>query len=183
MNALAGYLTRLCRAIGQVVAWLTVAMVAVTLVVVVLRYLFDLGWIWLQESVTWMHAAVFMLAAAYTLAEDEHVRVDVLYRGMSPRRQASVDLAGCVLLLIPFCVYLVWASWDYAAMSWSIREGSREAGGLPYPFPSLLKTLIPGTAVLLTCQGVAMVIERSARLFGRATDDAAPAPRHHEGPA
>jgi len=181
--ALASHFTRLCRAIGHLVAWLTVVMVAVTLVVVVLRYLFDLGWIWLQESVTWMHAAVFMLAAAYTLAEDEHVRVDILYRGMTLQRQAIVDLVGCVLLLIPFCIYLVWASWDYAAVSWSIREGSREAGGLPYPFPSLLKTLIPVTAVLLACQGVAMVIERAARLLGRAADGGAPASRYHEGPA
>ncbi len=183
MITLAGYLTRFCRAIGQLAAWLTVVMVVVTLVVVVLRYLFDLGWIWLQESVTWMHAAVFMLAAAYTLAEDEHVRVDIIYRGLTLRRQAVVDVVGCVLLLIPFCAFLAWTSWDYVATSWAIREGSREAGGLPYPFPSLLKSLIPATALLLSCQGIAMVIERSARLFGRAAHPEAPVDRPPEGPA
>jgi TRAP-type mannitol/chloroaromatic compound transport system permease small subunit len=180
---LAGHLTRLCRNIGQLVAWLTVAMVAVTLVVVILRYVFDLGWIWLQESVTWMHAAVFMLAAAYTLAEDEHVRVDIVYRGLRPRHQAVVDIVGCGLLLIPFCVYLVWASWDYAAISWAIREGSREAGGLPYPFTSLLKTLIPATAILLACQGLAMIIERAGRLLGWAPDAPSLADRPRGGAA
>ncbi|MCZ6584533.1 MAG: TRAP transporter small permease subunit, partial [Gammaproteobacteria bacterium] len=67
---------------GTVIAWLTIMMVLVTFVIVVLRYAFDLGWISMQESVTWMHAAVFMLGAAYTLKRDEHVRVDIFYRRM-----------------------------------------------------------------------------------------------------
>ena len=66
------------RSIGRVTAWLTLAMVLVIFCVVVLRYLFDTGWIWLQESVTWMHAAVFMLGAAYTLQDDGHVREPIV---------------------------------------------------------------------------------------------------------
>ena len=77
---------------GTVIAWLTIMMVLLTFSIVVLRYAFNLGWISMQESVTWMHAAVFMLGAAYTLKRDEHVRVDIFYRGMSVRRQAIVDL-------------------------------------------------------------------------------------------
>ena len=155
---------------GRLVAWLTLPMVIVTMVIVVLRYLFDLGWIWMQESVVWMHAAVFMLAAAYTLKHDEHVRVDIFYREMSEARKAWVNLMGTVIFLLPVCVFLIWTSIDYVQVSWSIREGSREAGGLPYPFVPLLKSLIPVTALLLALQGVADAIRGISA--GRAGDKA-----------
>lgn len=133
-------------------------MVAIQFIVVVLRYQFDLGWIWMQESVVWMHAAVFMLAAAYTLQHDEHVRVDIFYRELSRRRRAWVDIAGTLLFLLPMMVFLIIVGWDYAAESWRNSEGSREAGGLPYPFMPLLKSVIPVTAGLLAVQGVANVL-------------------------
>ena len=99
--------------IGRAIAWLTLIMVLVTFVIVVMRYLFDSGWIWLQESVTWMHAAVFMLTAAYTLVREEHVRVDIFYRRFSPRARALVDAVGTALLLIPVTVFIIFTSWDY----------------------------------------------------------------------
>ena len=140
--------------VGRAIAWLTLIMVLLTFLIVALRYIFDTGWIWLQETVNWMHAGVFMLAAAYTLARDEHVRVDIFYRDFSPRRQSMVDAAGVLFLLLPFSVFLVWSSWDYVAASWSIRESSREAGGLVYPLVPLLKTFIPIMAVMLALQAV-----------------------------
>lgn len=140
---------------GRGVAWLTLPMVAVTFVVVTLRYAFDLGWIWMQESVTWMHAAVFMLASAYTLNHDQHVRVDIFYRKFDWRRRAWIDVIGTVFLLMPMMIFLIVSSLDYVEISWSIHEGSREAGGLPYPFVPLLKSLIPVTAGLLLLQGLA----------------------------
>jgi TRAP-type mannitol/chloroaromatic compound transport system permease small subunit len=142
-------------------------MVAVTFVVVVLRYIFDLGWIWMQESVVWMHAAVFMLAAAYTLNRDEHVRVDIFYRSMSPKRKALVDALGAVVFLFPVSIFLLVTSWDYVSVSWAIREGSREAGGLPYPFVPLLKSVIPLTALLLVLQGITDLIRSVSTLTGR----------------
>jgi len=157
-------LERINVAIGRGVAWLTLVMVVVTFVVVVLRYAFDLGWIWLQESITWMHAAVFMLAAAYTLARDEHVRVDVFYRNFGPRGKALVDAAGAMFFLVPVCVFLVWSSWDYVTVSWAIRENSREAGGLVYPLTSLLKTFIPVMATMLLLQGLVIVARSIAAL-------------------
>lgn len=151
---------------GRVVAWLTLPMVLGTFAVVVLRYQFDLGWIWMQEVVTWLHAVTFMLAAAYTLNRDGHVRVDVFYRSMSPRGRAVTDLAGTLVFLVPVCVFILVVSVDYVQVSWAIREGSREAGGLPYPFVPVLKTVIPVTAVLLLLQGVADVIS-AWRVLGR----------------
>jgi TRAP-type mannitol/chloroaromatic compound transport system permease small subunit len=151
---------------GTVIAWLTLTMVLVTFIVVVLRYAFDLGWISMQESVTWMHAAVFMLGAAYTLKRDEHVRVDIFYRGMSVRRKAIVDLLGTLIFLLPMAVFLAMASWDYVYTSWVIREAWREAGGLPYPFVPILKSLIPATAGMLILQGIANLIRAILTLTG-----------------
>ena len=81
---------RFSEASGKLLAWLTLVMVLVTFVIVVMRYAFDAGLIWLQETVIWLHAAVFMLGAAYTLKHDEHVRVDVFYRTMSEKKRAWV---------------------------------------------------------------------------------------------
>lgn len=147
---------------GHTVAWLALAMVVVTVVVVVLRYFFDLGWIWLQESVVWMHAVTFMIAAAYTLNADEHVRVDIFYRRMTPRRRHLVDLLGSLLLLLPVCGFLFFYSLDYVADSWQVLESSREAGGLPGLF--LLKTIIPVTALLLALQGLTIAAKSALAL-------------------
>jgi TRAP-type mannitol/chloroaromatic compound transport system permease small subunit len=148
---------RLNIQIGRATAWLTLVMVLVTFLIVTLRYVFDSGWIWLQESVNWMHAAVFMLAAAYTLARDEHVRVDIFYRDFSPRQKAIVDALGVLLLLLPLSLFLLWASWDYVAASWAIRESSREAGGLVFPLVPLLKSFIPIMAAMLLVQAIGML--------------------------
>ncbi len=155
MQAFSRALRQLSELTGRLVAWLTLPMVIGTFVVVLLRYYFEVGWIWMQEGVLWLHAVTFMLGSAYTLNRDEHVRVDVFYRSMSPRRRALTDLLGTVILLAPLSVFVLVVSWDYVAVSWAIREGSREAGGLPYPFVPLLKSVIPATALLLLAQGIA----------------------------
>ncbi len=152
---------------GTVIAWLTIMMVLVTFTIVVLRYAFSLGWISMQESVTWMHAAVFMLGAAYTLKRDEHVRVDIFYRSMSERGQALVDLLGTLIFLLPMAVFLAVSSWDYVSTSWHIREASREVGGLPYPFVPILKSLMPATAGMLILQGIANLLGAILILMGR----------------
>jgi TRAP-type mannitol/chloroaromatic compound transport system permease small subunit len=125
---------------GKAVAWLTLVMVALTFAIVVLRYGFNLGWIWLQESVTYLHAAVFMLAAAWTFQDDGHVRVDIFYRDRPQRQQALVNLLGTLLFLVPLCLFLLAVGWEYVISSWRLLEGSREAGGLPAVY--LLKSLI-----------------------------------------
>ena len=133
-------------------------MAVLTFVIVVLRYGFDLGWIALQESVLYLHACVFMLGAAFTFKDNGHVRVDIFYRNFSARNRALVDACGALLLLAPFTIFMVYTSWDYVAASWQIRETSAEAGGLIYPFPSLLKTLIPAMACMLLLQALIMFL-------------------------
>lgn len=143
-------IARVVSVTGRAVAWLTLAMTLLSFGIVVLRYGFNQGWIWLQESVTYLHAAVFMLAAAWTLQTDDHVRVDILYRDRSARYKAAVNLAGTLLFLVPLSVLLLVVGWDYVAASWATREVSREAGGLPLVW--LLKTLILALPALLLLQ-------------------------------
>ena len=153
MNALAKLLDALSDLTGRAIAWLTAGMVLTTFLVVVLRYGFDWGSIALQESVTYMHALVFMLGAAYTLRHDGHVRVDIFYRRLGPRGRAVVNLLGSLLLLLPVSLYILIESWPYVTASWTVLEGSREAGGLPGVF--LLKALLLLMPALLVLQGLA----------------------------
>lgn len=155
-------LDRFSSQLGKASAWLTLFMVLVTFVVVVLRYVFDVGLIWLQESVVWMHGFVFMVGAAYTLQQEEHVRVDIFYREMSPKRKAWVDLIGVAVFLLPLCALLGWKAFDYVAMSWQLQEASRESGGLPYPLIPLLKSILVVMPVMVGLQGIAL-LSRSIR--------------------
>ena len=156
MERVAAAIDALNEGVGRAVAWLTLAMVVVTFVIVVLRYGFDLGWIALQETVTYMHALVFMAAAGYTLKHDAHVRVDIFYRRLGPRGQAWVDLIGTLVLLLPVALFVLIGTWDYVVSSWMQLEGSYETGGLPLVF--VLKSFIPLFAVLLLLQGGARAL-------------------------
>lgn len=163
---LSSAIDNLSIATGRAASWLTLAMVLGTFVVVILRYVFDSGVVWLQESVTWMHAMAFMLGAAYTLQREEHVRVDIFYRDMSRRRQAVVNLFGVVFFLLPLCVFFIVESWDYVHASWSIREVSRESGGLPYPSVPLLKSALLLMPVAVVLQGLSIALRSVAALRG-----------------
>ncbi len=132
-------------------------MVILTFVIVVMRYVFDAGLIWLQESVIWMHATVFMVGAAYTLMHEEHVRVDVFYRDMSQRRRAWVDTLGVLFFLLPLCGFLALKSFDFAITSWSMHEASRESGGLPYPILPLVKSVLVIMPVAVGLQGLSLL--------------------------
>lgn len=146
------FLQRIIEQSGKGVAWLTLLMVLLTFSIVILRYGFNLGWIWLQEIVIYLHVAVFTIAAAWTLQQDDHVRVDIFYTDMSKKKRALVDLLGTVLFLIPFCLFMLIISWPYVANSWQLLESSREAGGLPLVF--VLKSLILILPALLLGQAV-----------------------------
>ena len=132
-----------------------------------MRYVFDAGLIWIQESVIWMHAVVFMLGAAYTLQQEDHVRVDVFYRTMSGKRRALVDAIGVILFLFPLCVFLGWKSFDFVAASWSVREASRESGGLPYPLIPMLKSVLLLMPLTVALQGLALLLRSVKALRDR----------------
>lgn len=138
---------------GRTISWLTLLMVILTVVIVVLRYYFESGSIALQESITYLHGMVFMLGIAFTLQRGGHVRVDIFYRGFSPRRKALVDLLGGILFLLPVCLLIFIFSWDYVVASWSIGETSEESSGIAGIY--LLKTLLLLMPTTLLLQGIA----------------------------
>jgi len=171
---IAGLIDAFSEQFGRAVAWLAVAMVVVQFAVVILRYAFGFSQIWLSESIIYMHAMLFMLAAGYALLHNAHVRVDILYREASPRFKAIVDIAGTVLLLWPVCFVIVDVSWSYVSMSWRFLEGSKETSGIPAVF--LLKSVILVFAAVVALQGLSLAIHALRVLTG------AEAPPEEEAP-
>jgi TRAP-type mannitol/chloroaromatic compound transport system permease small subunit len=150
------------HALCQLVSWFTLFMVALTLLIVVLRYGFNLGWIAMQESVMYLHGMVFLVGAAHTLRVNEHVRVDIFYRGFTPEKQAKVDIFGSLVLLMPVNLFIFFISFNYVMASWKIFEDSQEAGGIPAVF--LLKSLILVFASTMVLQGIAEVIRNILKI-------------------
>lgn len=143
-------------AVGKTVSWIAVCMVLIQFSVVVLRYIFGLSFIWMQESVLYLHATLFMMGAGYTLLHEGHVRVDIFYRNATPRKKAMVDLAGALVFLMPICILILWASVPYVLRSWAMGEGSQETSGIQAVY--LLKSLIVAFAALMGLQGIAMAL-------------------------
>ncbi|NNF58249.1 MAG: TRAP transporter small permease subunit [Rhodothermaceae bacterium] len=173
---------RLTGRIGRATGWLLLAMIVVGALGALLRYLgrplgLALALNAFGEAQWYLFSAVFLLGAAWTLRDDAHVRVDVLYGRLSPKRQALIDLAGTLLFLLPFCALMLWATLPAVAESWAVREGSPDPGGLPrYP----IKALVPVAFVLLGLQGLSQAIKATATLRGEAATPAS-GPHHAEG--
>jgi TRAP-type mannitol/chloroaromatic compound transport system permease small subunit len=164
LTAAADGIDRLTAAIGRGAAWLALLIVLLQFALVVARYLFSRGSIWLDEAVMYAHAGLFLLAAAWTLQAGGHVRVDVFYAEASPRTRAWIDVFGTLVFLLPFAAAVFWLSLPYVGRSWAVLERSPEASGLPFVY--LLKTLIPVFAALMALQGVAQAVRAVVVLRG-----------------
>ena len=198
---LAAGIDRLNEWVGRAVMWLTLVMVLVGSYNAVVRYLAQfaggaeeggLGGVLRSigevavglnsnafiELQWYLFSIVFLLAAAYTLRHNRHVRVDVFYGRLSRRGKAWINLGGTLLFLLPFCTLMLWATVPSVANAWAVREMSPDPGGLPrYP----IKTLLPVAFVLLFLQGVAMAIKQVAILRGLAVDENLEADSQAEG--
>lgn len=153
---------RINRIAGRLVMGLALAMALAQGAVVLLRYVYAIGFIPLQESIWYMNGILFLIGAGFTLACDRHVRVDLFYRSATGRQKALVDLAGALVLLVPFCIVTLVLAAPYVATSWAVLERSREVAGLPGIF--LLKSVILVFAVLLGLQAVALAIRSVLRI-------------------
>ena len=156
MKNIANLFDNINRYTGYLCAFLVVLMTVNVFIVVFLRYLFGISFIWLQETYVWMHAYIFMAGAGFTYLNDAHVRIDIIYRSSSKVYKAIVDLDGNIFLLMPF-LYIIWSySFPFVYKSFQINEVSREAGGLPMLF--LLKAAILIFAFLLFIQALSKLI-------------------------
>ena len=150
--------------VGRAVAWLVLVAVLVSSGNALFRYAFNLSsnaWLEIQW---YLFAAVFLLAAGYTLKHDEHVRIDVVSGRLSPRARAWIDVFGTVFFLMPMAVLILYLSWPMFMQSYAGGEISSDAGGL-VRWP--VKILIPLGFALLALQGVSQLIKRVAYLCGR----------------
>lgn len=154
---------------GRLLAWVALWMALLTTLIVVLRYGFNTGSIFAQELVTYLHASLFMLGAAYALKTGAHVRVDIFYRDFSDRGKAWVNALGGIVFLIPLCVFITGVSWHYVSESWSMKEVSTEQGGIQAVY--LLKSLIPAMALNLLLQGIAETLRSTLVLVEAGSDN------------
>ena len=142
--------------VGQTFSWFIVALTFMISWEVFSRYVLDAPHPWAFDVMIMMYGTVFMMAGAYTLSKNGHVRGDVLYGFFPPRLQAGLDLALYILFFIPGVVALAWAGYNFAAESWAINEHSNvTADGPPvYPF----KIILPLAGAFLLVQGVVEII-------------------------
>lgn len=152
------------RTVGATVRWCALAMVLLQFTLVILRYVYGVSFIALNEGVLYLHGALFMLGAGYTLMVDGHVRVDIFYARLSARGRARIDVAGHLCFLLPSMTVLLVYSWPSVRRAWSILEGPISVGGIPASF--LLKSLVAAFCILLIIQGVANLVRDLGRLRG-----------------
>ena len=157
MRELARRIDRFQESFGRGVSWLSLGMVLVVFGDVICRYLFRITSGATQELEWYLFGTLYLLAAGYTLLHDEHIRVDIMYSKLSPRRKAWLDFVLFCLFFFPSCVVVIYAAWPFVRTAWSFWEGSPDPGGLPLRW--LLKSMIIVGFALLLLQGISQTIK------------------------
>jgi TRAP-type mannitol/chloroaromatic compound transport system permease small subunit len=164
INLISKAIDHAIKVCGTAVSWLTLIMTVITFLIVILRYVFNIGSIWMQESLVWMHSAIFLLGAAYTLKLDEHVRVDIFYRSFSPKQKSWVNIIGAIFFALPVCIFLLIVTGDFVSSSWLVKEISRDAGGLLYPAIPLLKSMLLIMPLLIIFQIISILCKEFTKI-------------------
>ena len=160
--------------IGQAASWLILIVVLISAGNAIIRKVFNISSNGFLEIQWYLFSATFMLAAAYTLQRNEHIRIDLLSSKLTAQGRAIVDILGTLLFLMPVCFFLVKFGWPMFMDAWTTGEMSSDAGGL-IRWPVFL--LIPVGFSLLMAQGVSEIIKRIAFLQGLIAD---PGIKHSE---
>jgi TRAP-type mannitol/chloroaromatic compound transport system permease small subunit len=143
---------------GRAVSWLTTLMVAVVFADVIMRYTMNRTYVFTQELEWYLFGIVYLLAAGYTMLHDEHVRVDIVYSKLSPKRKAWLDFILLLVFFFPSCLMVVYTSWPFVRNAWSVWESSPDPGGIPARWA--LKSVIIIGFVILMIQGLSELIKR-----------------------
>ena len=141
--------------IGISVSWLVLLMALTAFLVAMLRYFFNIGYVWMQESYIWMHGLIFLFGSGYTLLKDKHVRVDVFYRNFNEINKAYVNIIFSFFFILPFIYIVSKYSTPYILKSWFSLETSREAGGLKFLY--LYKTTLILFCFFLFIQTISLI--------------------------
>ncbi|MDX1344490.1 MAG: TRAP transporter small permease subunit [Sedimenticolaceae bacterium] len=149
-------ISRFSTWIGYLCAILLLLLIANVFYDVVARYVFNSVSIGMQEMEWHLYATMFLLGVSYAVSTEGHVRVDLFYERMSPKRRAVIDLTGSVVLLIPFALLVFWFGIDFTWQAWEIDEGSGDPGGLPNRW--IIKGMIPFSFLAMAISGLGMML-------------------------
>ena len=144
-------------AFGRALSWLMLAMVLVVFSDVVLRYAFNLTSVFTQELEWYLFAITYLLGAGYVMLHDEHVRVDIVYSRLPPRRKARLDFILLFVFFFPSCLLIVYTTWPFFRNAYMVLEGSPDPGGIPARWA--LKSVIIIAFVILMIQGVSQAVK------------------------
>ena len=131
INKILNVLDKIIEVTGKVSSLLIIVLIALISISVFLRYVFSVGFVWLQDLYIWIHSLFILLGIGYTLKKDEHVRIDILYRSLSKKKKRNINILGYLLFCIPFTFCLTSSGFDYFLRSYLLSENSKETGGLP----------------------------------------------------
>jgi len=143
--------------IAKILTYLLVSMIILVFITVIIRYMLNISYVALQELVMYFHALIFMFGVSYALKEKSHVKIDIIYNSLSKKNQYFISMLGTIFFIIPTSLFITYSSIDMVSQSWSLLEGSSEAGGLDLVF--ILKSVIPITGVLIFLQALSDIIK------------------------
>ena len=143
--------------IAKILTYLLVSMIILVFITVIIRYMLNISYVALQELVMYFHALIFMFGVSYALKEKSHVKIDIIYNSLSKKNQYFISMLGTIIFIIPTSLFIIYSSIDMVTQSWSLLEGSSEAGGLDLVF--ILKSVIPITGILIFLQALSDIIK------------------------
>ncbi len=151
--------------VGKIAAWCSLLLVISVTIDVILRYGFNISFVFLGELHWHIYALIFLLGAGFTLKDNGHVRVDVIYQRLSKKTKAVINIVGIIFFLFPGCFLVIKTSIPFIKSSWIVNEGSPDPGGLPYRY--ILKSVVPFSFFLLALQGISMLLKNLCILFDK----------------
>ena len=160
------FLARIVTGVGKISAWLSIPLMVVIIFDVVTRRFLVLGSTKLQEGEWHLHAVLFLLCIGFTYIEDAHVRIDLLRERLSTRAKDWVELIGCIIFVIPYCLIVTYFAEDFVERSWAVGEASDSATGLPYRWA--IKACLPIGLFVLLLSGITILLRKIIELFGPA---------------
>ncbi len=160
------FLARIVTGVGKISAWLSIPLMVVIIFDVVTRRFLVLGSTKLQEAEWHLHAVLFLLCIGFTYIEDAHVRIDLLRERLSTRARDWVELIGCIIFVIPYCLIVTYFAEDFVERSWAVGEASDSATGLPYRWA--IKAGLPIGLFVLLLSGITVLLRKIIELFGPA---------------
>ena len=143
--------------IANALTYLLVLLIIIVFMTVFMRYMLNISYVALQELVMYFHALIFMFGLSYALKEKSHVKIDIIYNSLNKKNQYFISMLGTIIFIIPTSLFIVYSSMDMVTQSWSLLEGSSEAGGLDLVF--ILKSVIPITGFLIFLQAISDIIK------------------------